>query len=136
MTTTSAAECTALHESLYSRPLRYRPLTAYEPTRPAYLVRTGTDPIGFATAVEWAPDIVEIDNLLIHPDWQRQGWGSALITRLLEDCSARYRAAVSTNSDLHEPGQSGKRDARGFYQRHGFSMVASTPSTRILWRPL
>jgi GNAT superfamily N-acetyltransferase len=115
MTAHSARDCTVLYESLYGRSLRYRALAAHSPAR---------------------PDVVEIDNLLVDPQWQRRGWGSALLRTLVEGCLGRYRALVSTNSDLHDPGRSGKRDATSFYRRHGFDVVATTPQTRVLWRSL
>jgi ribosomal protein S18 acetylase RimI-like enzyme len=136
MTAHSARDCTVLYESLYGRSLRYRALAAHSPARPGYVARQGTVITGFVTGVEWAPDVVEIDNLLVDPQWQRRGWGSALLRTLVEGCLGRYRALVSTNSDLHDPGRSGKRDATSFYRRHGFDVVATTPQTRVLWRSL
>jgi GNAT superfamily N-acetyltransferase len=136
LTVASAAECTALHAALFGRPFRYRSLGGYEDARPGYAARVAGDVVGFVSAVEWTPDIIEIDNLLVHPAWQGQGWGSALTTRLIAECRDRYRAVISTNSDLHEPGGSGKRDAAAFYERHGFRVVAATERTRVFWRDL
>ena len=48
----------------------------------------------------------------------------------------QYRAIVVANSDLYPSGSSGKRDAGGFYLRHGFHVIARTTATRLLWKPL
>lgn len=130
-------ECTALHERLYGRPLRYRQLSCWAEERPSFvLVSTDEASCGFCTGVEWAPDILEVDNILVHPDHQDNGWGSALLRALAADARNRYSALLVSNSDLHAPGVSGKRPAVDFFRLNGFRQIAATPSTRLMWCPL
>ena len=97
----------------------------------------GEPPIAIAlvtlrTNVWFDGAVALLDELYVVPELRGQGLGSALITALLERARARGWGLVEVNVDEFD------RDARRFYERHGFANVEPSSEERALyyWREL
>ena len=80
------------------------------------------------------PDVLELTDIMVRREHQSTGIGSALVGRMESWLDEHYRAVVVLNSDLYPAGSSGKRDATAFYTRLGYAVVATTGTTRVLWK--
>jgi ribosomal protein S18 acetylase RimI-like enzyme len=69
-------------------------------------------PVGYAIAITDGDDVVYLPELAIHPDRQREGYGSELLAAIAEDYAEfeELRVTVEVTAE----------DARDFYQTHGF----------------
>ncbi len=72
--------------------------------------------VGVIRAVGDGYSTVLIQDLLVHPDFQRQGIGTALLTALVERFPNVYQMALLTD-DVPR--------SRGFYEANGFAEVSS-----------
>jgi ribosomal protein S18 acetylase RimI-like enzyme len=99
---------------------------------PSALAFAGEDLVGFAYCGFMAPDLIEIANIALHPDYRSSGLGSRLLDFLEKEASKTYSAIMLTNSDLY----SGKRNASNFYLRNGYRLLAGTGETNLFWKDL
>jgi ribosomal protein S18 acetylase RimI-like enzyme len=67
------------------------------------------------TNVWYDGPVALLDELYVASDRRGEGYGSAMIERLLEDAAAMDVSAVEINVDEADV------DAQRFYERHGFS---------------
>ena len=92
--------------------------------------------VAFFYGRPFAPDIVEMQNMLISGRHRRRGLGRRMVARLEDDLrAAGYRAAVGANSVLHR-GTSPERcmAARAFWLRMGWHIVLATGGSVLLVR--
>lgn len=88
--------------------------TAVEGQPPVYVVVTDR-PVGYAIALTDGQHVVYVPELAVHPDYQRKGHGSALVSHLA-DAYAEFdelRLTVAADEDA----------ARQFYEQHGFEQI-------------
>lgn len=88
--------------------------------------------IGFSYCGFMAPDVLEIANIALHPQWRNSGIGSDLLAFLEAEIAKEYKAVLLTNSNLY----AGKRNAANFYLTNGYSLVAGTCETNLFWKNL
>ena len=84
----------------------------------------------------FAPDIVEMQNMLIAASHRRRGLGRAMVARIEDDLrAAGYRAAIGANSILHR-GTTPERcmAARAFWVHMGWRILLATGGSVVLVR--
>lgn len=95
------------------------------------------DIAGFCYCQPFAPDVLEVTNLLVLSGYRSQGVGAELLNRVAEYAAlSGYRGLIVANSDLYSQPRGGFRSAVPFYLRHGFSVVNGTGRTTILYKGL
>lgn len=99
---------------------------------PSALLFHNDDLIGFSYCGFMAPDVLEIANISLHPNWRGQGLGSRLLVFLENEVANKYDAVLLTNSDLYKD----KRNATNFYLANGYTLAAGTSQTNLFWKSL
>lgn len=92
--------------------------------------------VAFFYGRPFAPDIVEMQNMLIAASHRRRGLGKAMVARIEDDLrAAGYRAAIGANSVLHR-GATPERcmAARAFWVRMGWRILLATGGSVVLVR--
>jgi ribosomal-protein-alanine N-acetyltransferase len=89
--------------------------TAVEGPPPLFVVDDG-EPLGYAVVVPGGGSVAYVPELAVHPDNQRDGYGSRLLDRL----RTRYTAG---GGQLRLTVRADDRGARAFYADHGFRVV-------------
>ncbi len=90
--------------------------------------------IGFCISFRFAPDILELANIYVHPDYRHQGIGSKLLAHLEREAAAlNYRAIILVNSDLYENKQPGDF-ADSFYQKNNYVQSFDTGHTKVFYK--
>jgi GNAT superfamily N-acetyltransferase len=103
---------------------------------PSVVAHDGPELAGFFYGRPFAPDIAEMQNMLVAERHRGRGLGREIAARA-EDAlrQAGYRAAIGANSVLH-PGTSPERciAARAFWLRMGWHIVLATGGSVVLVR--
>ena len=105
-------------------------------TAPSVVAVDGGALVAFFYGRPFAPDIVEMQNMLIAASHRRRGLGRAMVACIEDDLrTAGYRAAIGANSILH-PGATPERcmAARAFWLRMGWRILLATGGSVILVR--
>jgi GNAT superfamily N-acetyltransferase len=105
-------------------------------TAPSIVAFDGDEMVAFFYGRPFAPDIVEMQNMLIAGSHRRRGLGRALVARIEDDLrQAGYRAAIGANSILHR-GTTPERcmAARAFWLRMGWHIMLATGGSVVLVR--
>jgi N-acetylglutamate synthase-like GNAT family acetyltransferase len=102
---------------------------------PSVLATENGKVIGFAYCGFMSPDLLELANIAIHPQYQNFGLGSKILCRLEEEVAYKYDAIMLTNSTLYGE-TNGKRNASNFYLENGYTLVANTANTNLFWKSL
>ena len=105
-------------------------------TAPSIVALDGGEMVAFFYGRPFAPDIVEMQNMLIAASHRRRGLGRALVARIEEDLRrAGYRAAIGANSILHR-GTTPERcmAARAFWLRMDWRIILATGGSVVLMR--
>lgn len=105
-------------------------------TAPSIVVLEGNEMVAFFYGRPFAPDIVEMQNMLIAASHRRRGLGRAMVARIEDDLrAAGYRAAIGANSILHR-GSTPERcmAARAFWVRMGWRILLATGGSVVLVR--
>ena len=91
---------------------------------------------GFVLGDSFAPDIIEMTNLLVATAYRGQGLGTRLIEAFEIAARERYRAIVLTNSSLRAIKHGTKRSAVPLYLRLGYEEIYKTADTTLLAKTL
>ena len=105
-------------------------------TAPSIIAVEGDEMVAFFYGRPFAPDIVEMQNMLIAASQRRRGLGRAMVARIEDDLrAAGYRAAIGANSILH-PGATPERcmAARAFWLHMGWHIMLATGGSVVLVR--
>ena len=105
-------------------------------TAPSIVALEGDEVVAFFYGRPFAPDIVEMQNMLIAASHRRRGLGRAMVARIEDDLrAAGYRAAIGANSVLHR-GSTPERcmAARAFWLRMGWRILLATGGSVVLVR--
>ncbi len=105
-------------------------------TAPSIVALEGDEMVAFFYGRPFAPDIVEMQNMLIAASHRRRGLGRAMVARIEDDMrAAGYRAAIGANSILHR-GSTPERcmAARAFWVRMGWRILLATGGSVVLVR--
>ncbi len=103
---------------------------------PSIVALEGGEMVAFFYGRPFAPDIVEMQNMLIADSHRRRGLGRTMVARIEQDLrEAGYRAAIGANSILH-PGATPERcmAARAFWVRMGWRIILATGGSVVLMR--
>ncbi len=79
--------------------------------------------VGYARAMSDGAFAVYIADILVHPDWQRQGIGGQLLEGILE----RYPMQT-----FHHQVLISERGAEGFYRHHGLTPITAYGLTAFI----
>jgi GNAT superfamily N-acetyltransferase len=113
-------------------------LTGWTSAHPAAVLEelapSGRVLVGFAYSCGFAPDVLELANIVVSARLRGCGAGSRLLEHLAHLARVSYAAIILVNSDLYA--SAGKRDASSFYERAGYERVATTPSTQVFFKQL
>ncbi len=137
--THDAEAIASLIEIVNRRPIDRARLEASLADAPSVMAVDDEGLAGFAYGRRFAPDVVELQNVLLAPRWRGRGQGRRLFAEVERAMSAAgYRAVVGANSLLH-PGADPEHcaAARGFWLRMGFRVLMATGGTVVLgkWLP-
>ena len=95
----------------------------------------GSQLLGFLYCGEFAPDVLEILNILVDSSMQSQGIGSLLLRQMETTLdSGTFNGIILCNSSLFPPMRSPFKDGTSFYEKNGFILAASTTDTRIFYK--
>ena len=103
---------------------------------PSVVAVEGRELVGFFYGRPFAPDIVEMQNMLVAASHRRRGLGRKMVARTEDELlRAGYRAAIGANSVLHR-GASPERcmAARAFWLRMGWHIALATGGSVVLVR--
>jgi len=73
--------------------------------------------LGFAQVNVVDSETAELDRIVVFPEYTRQGLGTKLLTRTVEDAKHRGTKAIVVNAGQEE------LHARRFYEKNGFELV-------------
>lgn len=110
-------------------------LHAWCATFPSAVLVKGPEVYGFACSTRFAPDILELTNILIASNIRNKGWGELLLAHLEKEARLNYQGIILANSAKYE-GIENKRPATAFYTRLGYRVITSTTSTNVLYKAL
>lgn len=102
---------------------------------PAFLALSGVDVVGFVYTRQFAPDILEVLNIVVADDFRSRGVGTAMLRAVETAAVPGFTALILVNSQLYV-GTPGKRDASAFYQRNGFRLLYSSGPSNIFIKDL
>jgi GNAT superfamily N-acetyltransferase len=124
---------------LYRRYLAREPnearIALYVSEFPSAVLTDASRVVGFVFTTDFAPDILELANILIDSDYRNQGSGERLIRYVEENAAPKFRAIILVNSVLY-PSIGVKRLATTFYKRLGYEIIAATKDTNIFYREI
>ncbi len=103
---------------------------------PSVVAEAGGELVAFFYGRPFAPDIVEMQNMLIAERFRRRGLGRVMVARLEDELrAAGYRAAIGANSVLHRNATPERcMAARAFWLRMGWHIVLATGGSVVLVR--
>lgn len=131
-------EIAALYEDELRRPADRGRLTDLIAGHPAAVTRGEAGRLtGFCYCERWAPDVIEVLNILVDPCEQSRGAGASMLA-LVEAESARlgFAAVVAVNSSLYPPMRHEFRDGTAFYTRNGYRLAFQTAATNVFVKDL
>lgn len=91
--------------------------------------------IGFIYTNDFAPDILEIYNMFIHPDYRYQGIGTLMMQYTMDHIEEKYQGVIVANSALYDNNEDFVT-AVPFYTRNDFDVISKTDNTTVLYRDL
>jgi GNAT superfamily N-acetyltransferase len=91
--------------------------------------------VAFAFTTDFAPDILELANILVDANWRNRAIGSQLLELIENLAKERFNAIILVNSMLYSiVGK--KRPAGDFYLRAGYQNILKTPSSSVYGKSL
>lgn len=128
------AAIATLHERDNGHPTDPNALRASLRDYPAAVAEHNDTLVGFVFCGRFAPDILEVRNLLVATQHRSTGLGARLLQHIETRASTGWNAVILSNSDAYQT--PGKRPATAFYLRNGYTNVWSTPTTRVFRKTL
>jgi N-acetylglutamate synthase-like GNAT family acetyltransferase len=123
----------------------YRRYLAREPNEPRIAMHISQFPsavlvasdavVGFVYTTDFAPDILELANILISPEYRNQGYGEELVAYVEATAEEQFSAIILVNSMLYTSAEQ-KRPATQFYTRRGYEIIGSTQYTNIFYKKI
>lgn len=100
---------------------------------PCYMVCDEEKMIGYVLTYRFAPDILELRSIYIHPDYRGKNIGSQLLQKLENDVVQRkYKAIILVNSLLYPTKKNPL--AQSFYEKNGYSLSFQTSDTMCFYK--
>lgn len=103
---------------------------------PSVVAHLGEALVGFVLTRTFAPDILEVSNMLVSPEHRNRGIGGELLGHLERAARSDVMALILGNSMLWPSAAGEKQSAESFYVRHGFLVVFRTPQTVVMTKYL
>ncbi|MGE0029076.1 MAG: N-acetyltransferase family protein [Thermoleophilia bacterium] len=118
------------------RPADEAAIAASLASAPGVVAVDGDELVAFFYGRPFAPDIAEMQNMLVAERHRRGGLGRRMVARLEDDLrAAGYRAAIGSNSVLHRNATPERcMAARAFWLRMGWHIVLATGGSVVLVR--
>jgi GNAT superfamily N-acetyltransferase len=102
---------------------------------PSAVLTLGEQVVGFVFTVDFAPDVLELANILIDPAHRLHGHGERLMAYVEAASKADFSSIILVNSMLYTSAEQ-KRPATRFYLRLGYRLIAETQYTNIFYKDL
>ena len=91
--------------------------------------------VAFAFTTSFAPDILELANILVSSKWRDHDIGSRLLEKIEKLAQEDFSAIILVNSMLY-PTAGKKRPATDFYLRAGYEGVMQTSNSVVFGKSL
>jgi N-acetylglutamate synthase-like GNAT family acetyltransferase len=104
-------------------------ITSYLKQFPSSVAVVNEVIVGFCYTSPFAPDILEILNILVARKYQKLEIGSKLLRSVERDDSS-YTSIILVNSLLYKS-STPKRSAEDFYAKNGFKVIHRTQNTNV-----
>jgi GNAT superfamily N-acetyltransferase len=91
--------------------------------------------VAFAFTTSFAPDILELANILVGSNWRNRDIGSQLLEMIEKLAQEHFLAIILVNSMLY-PTVGKKRPATEFYIRAGYEGVMHTSKSVVFGKSL
>jgi GNAT superfamily N-acetyltransferase len=91
--------------------------------------------VGFCYSNSFAPDIIELDNILVARTWRNQQIGARLLLAFEQCAAEHFKGIILVNSMLYKTAGA-KRPAVTFYLRHGYTVALQTEASCVFVKPL
>lgn len=92
--------------------------------------------LGFAYCLSFAPDVLELGNLVVAPAARGRGVGTELVTEIERQAAGTFAAVILSNSSLWTLARGEKRPAESYYERMGYSTILSTGPSVVMAKHL
>ncbi len=128
-------EISSLHEFEYQRLANKNRIEEYIKDYPSVACEKGDRIVGFILSTRFAPDILELANVVVSKDERNKKIGSKLLVTFENIAlKAGWNSIILVNST----GYGGKDFPRatGFYYRHGYKIVHSTEKTNVFLKKI
>jgi len=123
----------------------YRRYLAREPNEPRIAMHISQFPsavlvtadavAGFVYTTDFAPDILELANIFVAPEYRNGGHGEELVAYVEAAAKEQFSSIILVNSMLYTSAEQ-KRPATRFYTRLGYKIIGSTQYTNIFYKEL
>jgi GNAT superfamily N-acetyltransferase len=125
-----------LHRTDIGRELDLGRLSQYLADFPSVVAEaTECGLIAFAFTTTFAPDILELANILVSNKWRNHGIGSQVLEKVEELAEERFSAIILVNSMLYSTFGK-KRPAAAFYKRAGYENILQTSGSVVFSKSL
>ena len=104
-------------------------------TYPTVIAISDDEVVGFAYTLSFAPDIAELGNIYIRPDFRTSGLGGRLLGFIEERMTDPMRYLIAVNSKIRKTNYE-KKDPTNFYLRSGFEILRNTGGSTVFWRDI
>jgi N-acetylglutamate synthase-like GNAT family acetyltransferase len=91
--------------------------------------------VGFVYTTDFAPDILELANIFISPEYRDREYGEELVAYVEAEAREQFSSIILVNSMLYTSAEQ-KRPATRFYTRCGYEIIGSTQYTNIFYKKL
>ncbi|TQL59244.1 acetyltransferase (GNAT) family protein [Oryzihumus leptocrescens] len=105
-------------------------------TFPSAVAEDGGSLVGFCYTVNFAPDVLELANIVVAENRRNEGLGGILLQHVESQAAQTFAGIILVNSDLYPQGKTVKRPATDFYHKHGYRILTATAGTRIFFKDL
>nr|WP_299344217.1 GNAT family N-acetyltransferase [Allomuricauda sp.] len=103
---------------------------------PCCIIFANAEIIGFSYTNRFAPDILELSNIFVHPEFRSHGIGGMMLKRIeKESLKGGYTGLILVNSLLYD-NRSDKRFATNFYVKNGYLEIVRTESSKVFFKSL
>ncbi|MGH9917969.1 MAG: GNAT family N-acetyltransferase [Nitrososphaerales archaeon] len=102
---------------------------------PAAVAENGEEIVGFVYTTDFAPDILELANIVVKRGWRNRGLGHRLIELVESAAQSQFEAVILVNSMLY-PIVGDKWPATRFYEAQGYEILFETSESRMFMKRL
>jgi ribosomal protein S18 acetylase RimI-like enzyme len=89
--------------------------------------------VGYILCGYMSPDLIELRSIMVHADYRASGLGTHLLKHVEESVFEEYKAIMVTSGKVYEV-DGEQRSSSTFYERNGYTVVASTGATDLFWK--